>query len=282
MTIDTHVHLASADLERYPLAANRPFETAVYVNPPERLLALMDEAGVEGATVVQPFGLYGFDNSLHADAAAKYPERFVGICGLSPALPDAPARLRHLIQERGMRGLRVILRGGPQEAPPDDPRFRALMTEAERLDIPVCFLTRPKFLPAIHELARRSPDLRIALDHLGIPNSGSAELPESLLALAALPNVFLKFSSMLILAGPNFLDLLHRLIARFGAERLLWGSNYPPTDEGGYVNTVEIARRALSSLPEPDRYALFTGTALRLWPQLSGASTGSDGTPEGG
>jgi predicted TIM-barrel fold metal-dependent hydrolase len=281
MTIDTHVHLASADLERYPHAAERPFETAAYVNRAEHLLARMDEAGVAGATIVQAFGLYGFDNSLHADAAAQYPERFVGVCGLSPALPDAPARLRELVQARGMRGLRVVLRGGPLEASPDDARFRALMTEAEHLGIPVCLLTLAQYLPAIGDLARRQPGLRIAIDHLGIPNRGPVRAEDRLLALAEMPNVFLKFSSMLFLGGPDYLDLLHRLIARFGADRLLWGSNYPPTDEGGYVNTVEIARRALADLPASDQHALFTGTALRLWPQLSGATTGRGGMPGG-
>ena len=281
MPIDTHVHLASADAVKYPPAAERPFTTEEYVNPAERLLSLMDEAGVEGAIIVQPFGIYGFDNSLHADAAAAYPERFVGVCGLSAALPDASAQLRHLVQERGMRGLRVILRGGPLEAAPDDPRFLALMAEAERLDIPVCFLTTRRFLPDIHNLARRSPGLRIALDHLGVRLSDPAEVLASLDPLADVPNIFLKFSTTLFLAGIDPDRLLRTLLERFGADRMLWGSNFPPSDEGGYVNTVEVSRRALASLPASVQDALFGGTALRLWPQLRRASTSSGGTPQG-
>src|SRR5581483_2418984 len=101
MPIDTHVHLAAADLQKYPHATERPFETESYVNPAERLLGLMDEARVDGAIIVQPFGIYGFDNTYHADAAAAHPDRFVGVCGLSAAQPDAPALLRHLVRERG-------------------------------------------------------------------------------------------------------------------------------------------------------------------------------------
>jgi predicted TIM-barrel fold metal-dependent hydrolase len=269
MPIDTHVHLASDDLRKYPWAEVRPFATDTYENTAERLLGLMDEAGVEGALVVQPFGVYGYDNAYHADAAAAHPDRFVGVCGLSAALPDAPALLRHLVRERGMGGLRVTSRG--DEVGFDDPRFLELMAEAERLAIPVCVLTSLKRLPSVHALARRYPGLTIALDHLGGQLADPDEVVEGLRELAAAPNIFLKFSTPLLTAGPPHETLLPRLIERFGAERLMWGTNYPVTDEGGYASMVEFAREALSSLPETDQYALLSGTALRLWPQLQGA-----------
>ena len=65
--IDTHVHLVSEDSGRYPRCADPPLRTAGYTWTVEQFLVAMNEAGVTKATVVQPFGVYGLDNSYQAD-----------------------------------------------------------------------------------------------------------------------------------------------------------------------------------------------------------------------
>ena len=107
MIIDTHTHLGSDDLVTYPRGDASPIHTGDYINTAEAFLDLMDAAGVDGALVVQAFGIYGFNNAYHADSAKRFPERFVGVAGLSPTLPDAPGLLRYWVQERGMAGVRL-------------------------------------------------------------------------------------------------------------------------------------------------------------------------------
>src|SRR5438874_5065960 len=161
MPIDTHVHLASDDTKKYPLAEAPPIHTDGYVNTAEQLLDDMDRAQVAGAIVVQPFAIYGYDNSYHADAAARYPGRFVAVGGLSTLVPGAPAVLREWVTNRGIASLRLNTRAGDSDF--EHPQFEPLMREAARLGIPVCLLTSRRHLPAIHSLAQRMPDLRIAL-----------------------------------------------------------------------------------------------------------------------
>jgi predicted TIM-barrel fold metal-dependent hydrolase len=272
MPIDTHTHLASDDLARYPLSDATPLVSEKYVNTAERFIALMDVAGIDGALAVQAFGLYGFDNSYHADASVKHSGRLVGVCGLSAALPNAPGLLRHWIVERGMAGLRLVYYGRDGAVlDENDPALLALLEEADGLHIPVCFLTTRKNLAAIQKLAQRFPGLRIALDHLGVVLGKPDQVGPSLFALAPTPNIYLKFSTPLLTAGPEYLAFLRQVIARFGVDRLMWSSDFPHTDTGGYANMVGLAERALDFLSEAERHAVFDGTALSLWPQLRDA-----------
>ena len=280
MPIDTHMHLASSDLVAYPHASDKPLETDKYVNTAESFLQLMDGAGVDGALVVQAFGLYGFDNSYHADSAAKYPVRFAGVCGLSPFVPDAPGLLRYWIRERGMAGLRVSFYGANGlELDENSPEVLSLLEEATALNVPVCFLTTRKNLAAVHAISKKFPGLRIALDHLGVVLGKPERVRGDLLALAPAPNIYLKFSTPILTAGPEHLKLFHDVIGRFGVHRLMWGTDFPHTNVGGYTNMVNIARNALSHFTATEQHALFDGTAASLWPQLSRAKAPARDTP---
>ncbi|MGH9016030.1 MAG: amidohydrolase family protein [Acidimicrobiia bacterium] len=90
MLVDTHVHVISDDASRYPLQPAR-LPGAWYREAPvtvEELLALMDDAGVDRAVLVQPMGAYSYDNSYAADAAASHPDRLTSParsrCGSGP------------------------------------------------------------------------------------------------------------------------------------------------------------------------------------------------------
>jgi L-fuconolactonase len=271
MPIDTHMHLASGDLTRYPFAASKPLETDVYENTAEQFIALMDEAGVDGAMAVQAFGLYGFDNDYHADASAAHSERLAGVCGMSADLPDAPAVLRFWIKDRGMAGVRLAYYGPGNVLAETDANLLAMLEEAAALQIPVCFLTTKKNLPTIGKLAQKFPKLQVALDHLGVVLGKPDQVADVLFALAPIGNIHLKFSTPILTAGPEYLAFMHKVVDRFGVHRLMWSSDFPHTNVGGYRNMVEIALKAFAHLPESERYALFDGTALGLWPQLKGA-----------
>lgn len=266
--IDTHCHLATADLDRYPRSDAAPLATDTYVNEGAAFVAKMDSAGVDLALVVQAFGLYGFDNAYHADAAATEP-RFFGICGLSPNDPAAPDALRHWCDERGIVGLRLAYFGRDAVINPQHAGLRALLAGCVELDVPVSFLTTRRNLEAIAQIAARMPELVITLDHLGVVLGNPAKVADAVLTLAPLPNISLKFATPAITAGGAHWTFLRELFDRFGAQRLLWGSDYPHTNQGGYAAMVEAARHALDFLDADETAAVFGGNALKIWPQLT-------------
>lgn len=271
MIIDTHVHLSAPTSDRYPRAVAPPMVSGDYVHTAEEQLAGMAAAGVEACTVVQPFALYGDDNAYHADAAAACPHRMAGVCGLSPFDEEAPASLRYWVRERGMAAVR--LNGRAQRTGLDDPRVAAVIEEAQSLGVPVTILLWPRQLPSACALAGRFPRTPILLEHLGGAfSAGDADSMGSdpmaaLLACAGTPNLMLKFAMPQVICDQGRARLLP-ILERFGAERLLWGTNYPPTDLGGYAATVQAGLSALDFLGSSVLDQVLGANACSLWPLL--------------
>ncbi|MEW6268102.1 MAG: amidohydrolase family protein [Thermodesulfobacteriota bacterium] len=115
----------------------------------------------------------------------------------------------------------------------------------------------------------------VALDHCGFPDLRGGppfERARGLLDLAELPNLRLKVTSHVLEQceatedGPAaFVDVLAR---RFGAERLLWGSDYSQTHDRPYGDLVELGRSAAAHLGVAGRERFLGATALELWPEL--------------
>ena len=93
--------------------------------------------------------------------------------------------------------------------------------------------------------------------------------------MAKLPNAHLRVSSTSL--GPYIdlsdsdKELFRRVIAAFTPQRVMWGSNFPSSREGGYVGQLVIAQRALDWLSEEDRDWIMGGAAHKLWPMLQAA-----------
>ncbi len=66
--------------------------------------------------------------------------------------------------------------------------------------------------------------------------------------------------------GGDPVDLVDRLAAVFGAERLMWGSDFPQTHDRPYPELVDLGRRACARLSAGDQAAFLGGTALTLTP----------------
>jgi L-fuconolactonase len=274
--VDTHVHIVSPDHDRYPLRPASGFhspglgpwqlETPVSA---EQLLDLAHAAGVERAMVVQPFSAYGYDNAYHADSAERYPTQLLGVCAVDPFAPDAAQQLTYWVRQRGMRGLRLTTTRR-ESIRLDDPRAYPLWECAGALRIPVCLLTAPSHWDDVSALASRFPAVTIALDHAGgIEGAQSAVAVDALLRLARHPNTCLKLSTVNLAMSAPQLDAWQRIVAAFGPQRLMWGSNYPVSQEGTYADMVGLGRRALPFLSESDRHWFLTGTATSLWPPLA-------------
>ena len=266
--LDTHIHLSADPGDRkYPRAEKPPFETSDYVNTAETHLKAMDEAGVTHATIVQPFGLYGSDNSYHADSALAHPDRLRAICGLSPS-PEAVEQVRRWVKERGMSGLRINTRG--EKAGLNDPAVDSLAEEATALGVPVNIMMSRRHIENAHALAKRHPKLTLALDHMGGAQPNADDSFKRLESLAEAANIILKLTTNQITAedaGQN----VARIVEVFGADRIMWGTNYPITNHGGYAATVQMARDFLSFLNSEQQAAILGGTAFRVYPGFAKA-----------
>jgi L-fuconolactonase len=137
--------------------------------------------------------------------------------------------------------------------------------------MPVSALAEPAHLSDVGRMARAHPAVTIIVDHLGLcgPSTDRGQV-DDLLALGTLANVCVRVSAFTALsaAGYPFADLvplIRAVHAAFGADRLLWGTDYPHVlDAGPYRQSLD-AVDAMPFLSATDKDALLGGTAARLY-----------------
>ena len=252
LVVDTHTHVISDDLEKYPLqVADYPGVEWVYEAPvtAEELLAEMAAAGVDRAVLVQALGGYGTDNSYVVDARSAYPESFSAV-----AIVDDASELDALAAA-GVGGVRfyAIGGGGPLH---DEGTWDAV----RRLRMRVSAATMPEHLPALGEALAAHPDVILSLDHCGFA-------PESIGDYAHLANLYLKVTPH-VLDADDPAATLERLAEQFGLNRLMWGSDYSQTHDRPYQELADQARAACAGLTQSEQAQFLGGTALSLWPEL--------------
>jgi predicted TIM-barrel fold metal-dependent hydrolase len=276
---DGHVHVIADDPAHYPFSprfGKLPEWLPERHQTAEKLVATLDAAGVEKAVLVQYASVHGYDNSYVVDTAARWPDRFVAVCAIDPAAADAADQASYWAEERGAAGLRI---GRPAPAaPPAWVECPAVWRRAGALGLPLCVHFLPgAFLEAVQRtraMMERFPDVRVVLDH--VANPPWAEGPPlyglaPVLELAHL-NLVLKLATVnlerLDAAGVDPATVLRILVDRFGADRIMWGSDAPNTP-GVYSEMVGRMRAVIAGLPALDQAAIMSGTARSVYPRLA-------------
>ncbi|HUN48999.1 MAG TPA: amidohydrolase family protein [Stellaceae bacterium] len=201
----------------------------------DEMVAAMDAVGVDGALLVSPFAMYGFDGSYALEVHARHPTRFGLIKPVDPADPKVEEVIADWKARKGTVGVRIMLNRSPED--PADPGLNRILTAAARHEFPVNILAWGR-LEQLRELAKRNPRTQLVLDHLGLqqpfeppaPPAPFAELPK-VLALAACDNLAIKISGACTLSQQAFpykdiWDPLWRIFDAYGFERCLWGTDW--------------------------------------------------------
>lgn len=245
--IDAQVHLLDPARFPYPepTQGHRPSaeETATVGD----LLAVLDAHGVDRAVLVQA-SVYGFDNRAILDALARAPERFRAVV----MAPNDPIVLQQLGQTPGVCGVRLNL---THFAGHGDHR-QVVETARMAADAGLCVQLQAdpeRLLTTIDALG----DMPVIIDHLGRPDPAedSGDL-ERLAALAGRRQTWLKVSGGFRLDMPGDwrknTERLRRLTNAFGAEQLLWGSDWPFINIKGkrprYKETLDWGRALITDM----------------------------------
>ncbi len=273
MLIDAHQHFWRVG--RNGFAWPTPDLAAIHRDfGPADLAAAGAPLGLTGSVLVQSQP-DDRDTDWLLDLAAAEPLVLAVVGWADLKAPDAPARIAALARHPKLRGLRPMLQNLDDDAwiasPDLNPALDAMVAHGLSLDALV--LTR--HLPSLLDLARRRPDLAIVIDHGAKPpiatGDGAEAWAAGINALAALPHVFCKLSGLLTEASPEqpteaLAPYVRRLVAAFGSERLMWGSDWPVLDLAGDYGGWLMLAKTLSGLTDPaDLAALFGGTCRRFY-----------------
>ncbi|MBX3065098.1 MAG: amidohydrolase family protein [Anaerolineae bacterium] len=274
MTItDAHIHIWRSNSRQFPWDRSAQIPP-LSEYPVESLIDAMSRTGVDKAVLVQ-HSIYGYNNSYIIDCARRYPQLFSTIIKLDPLAPTSPERLRQLVEEHNIQGLRLHVANHPQPAWLASTATFAIWEMAARLQIVIGILLDPPQLSYAHEVISRFPEVRVVIDHLGRVNVDEPITGKNfqlLLELAAYPNVFVKVSGFYALSKQPFpyLDLrpyVHALQQRFSSQRLLWATDLPLLMRSGesYAQALDILHHQLPSTSEAEMEWMMGKAALQLF-----------------
>ena len=272
MIIDAQVH---AYERNHP---GRPW-IGVLTGPAEvtgdDMVAAMDAVGVDGAVLVSPFSMYGYDASYALEVYGKHPGRFGLVKPVDAPDPGVAETIADWAATPGTVGIRIFLNRG-EATDPADPGLQRVLVAAARHALPVNLMCTGRLEQAA-QLAGRYPQTQLVIDHLGLPQPQEppapaapfADLPK-LLALAAHANVAVKISGACTLSHAPFpyqdiWEPLARIFDAFGLDRCLWGTDWTRAIKVlTYQEGVE-AFRITDRLSESDRATLMGATLARIY-----------------
>lgn len=272
MIVDTHVHYLET------AGGGRP-HTDDPLLPPLSVDGVADAAaaaGVDKVVQVTPSTM-GWDNAYSFAGARARPDRVLGVFGrVDPFSPGLASRLCDYWAQPGALGVRFTMFRGPEVGWLVDRALDLFLEEAAAQDVPVA-LFAPYQASVMLETALRHPDVRFIADHTlmlrePLPRKPWATFRDwnALIALAYRPNVWTKLSYFPEAACDDEPDpfmgaqaYLRRLYEQVGAERLIWGSNFPVSLAAcPYARSLAFIRDECGFIPRSDRDAILGGNFL--------------------
>ena len=276
--IDTHIHLY--DTNRSQGVDWPPVKDKVLYRPvlTEHFDAVADREGIASTVIVEASSRVE-DNQWMLDLVKDNPDRYLALVGNLPIGTDEFAGLiDRFSKDSRFVGLRMRDRPGGDAVFTDAVWRDLAILEEKGLTLDV--LINNFSIDEVTEVAKRLPDLKIMINHLGglnISNDPIDEKWKEAMEKAALhENVYCKVSGIFQRAGVNptpknrsfYSPVFKVVFDAFGEDRIVYGSNWPVTDRGGsYAEQLGIIRGYFSSrgmrLKDSTREELITKKLFR-------------------
>lgn len=267
LMIDSHVHVFKHD-PHFPFAARAkpPAEDASV----EMLLSLMRGNNVARTVIIQVIH-YRWDNSYLANVLKRYPTLFHGVCRVNPEDPAAPDHLALLTQD-GFHGVRLSPAATAEGDWIHGPLMPPLWRRCNELKVPMTILAPVTRLPDLVPLIEANPELTVVIDHMADCPLDRPDLLKLLIDLARYPKVFVKITDLWTLSKQPYpyqdaQEQVKRLCSNFGAQRLMWATNWPVSlKQLPYARLVELYRDHVNFFSREDREEMLSKTVQRVWP----------------
>lgn len=275
--VDSHVHLYDVDRLPYPWLQRVPRINRTY--------SLADFDAARGAVQVEQivFAEVLVGDGLHLEEARFVQEqadrdpRLSGMIAFAPVEKGAAveADLAALAQFRVLRGIRRLIEVEHDPTVALEPRFLEGVRCVGRHGLPFDICVKHWGIVVALELARRCPDVRFVLDHLGKPGIKHG-LREpwwgQMRELAALPNVVCKVSGVISEADHDdwtpeqVKPYITHAIECFGFDRVLFGSDWTVAElTHSYGAWVDIVDDVVAGCSESELRRLYRDNAIQSY-----------------
>jgi L-fuconolactonase len=271
LRIDTHQHYWKLSEVEYPWLI--PDYGAIYDTfTPEQLAPQLKAAGVDKTVVVQSANSY--EDTASMLVKADYNDWIGAVVGWVNLLDpeETNKRLEMYSKDPRFVGIRHLI----HEEPDGDWVIQKVVIESLKVlaghgmtfDVVAVFPNHLKHIPA---LAERVPELKMVIDHLAKPPIGQTESPwfDQMKAAAQAPNVYAKLSGQFDNPDWTVEDVrpyVDFAFEQFGADRIMFGSDWPVCVLGGSYGSVWANTQTLiAGLSAAERDAVLGGNAVKFY-----------------
>ena len=276
MIIDFHTHIFPPEIvnQRESYFPAEPDFKLLYDSPKARiataedLIAAMDENGVHQSVVFgfpwKNFKTTKTHNDTILEAVAKYPKRLKGFCCVDPKSDQSAAEVIRCL-DAGLSGVGEIAFYGKGIDQSAQDQLAPIMDICRERNVPVLLHTNepighdyhgksPMTMAQIIAVAKRYKSSKIVLAHWGggvfFFNLLKREIKETL------ENVYLDTAASPFLYDPLIYQTAVRI---FGADRILFGSDYPLIHPKKYFQEIET-----SGISKDDQKTICGRNAVKI------------------
>jgi L-fuconolactonase len=247
MTVDCYAH---SGLDKYL--------------PVEALDRVMRASEVSAAVLCQHLGQ--FDNGYIASVVRDRPERFAGIALVdhrSPAWRDSVS----VLAKQQFRGLRLT-----SSALSENDELGRVAASCGLVPTIYAVDDLGELIEPIRKLARANPGTPLVVSHLGNVRviEDRVERGTEILQLAAEPNVYVALSGLHMYCDYPYAalnSLVANVLAAFGPDRIMWGSNYPVCGDtaADYARDLGLLQAGSWGIEGAALDLITDTTARRVW-----------------
>ena len=247
IVIDSHLHVTSPEnFDASPLKAIGLLTEPV---TGEKALAELKNSGIDMAVLVSTAYLYEdrktfmHENDYVAGLVKAHPDKFMGLCTITPSQPWAMEELERCIDTLGLNGLKLHLSANKMDLtnPEEAATIAALFTKAAEVKAGLPILIDFNWIDdaqtaELIQLAMANPGVNIIMAH-GLGHHYKEFVMVELLrklVKGSLGNLYADLSATFTAyppGSPSFDDYIWHL-RKMGAGQLLFGSDYPVETPG--------------------------------------------------
>ncbi|MGI9402811.1 MAG: amidohydrolase family protein [Rhizobiaceae bacterium] len=274
MRIDAHQHFWKIERDDYGwmddsvAAIRRDFG-------PADLKPLLERCGLDGSIVVQ--AAPSIEESRYLLSLADENPAILGVVGWIELGADCGLQdLESFALHPKFKGIRPVLQDIAETDWILGPERLAALQQVAGIGLRFDALIRPRHLDVIVALADAIPTLPIVIDHCAKPvirqgaNAGN-EWREGMHRLSEYPQVYCKLSGLANEYGSEWSStslepVASYVLSIFGAERVMWGSDWPVLNlAGNYSDWHRCAEQLAAGLSHSEHADLFGATAARFY-----------------
>ncbi|MCI0710292.1 MAG: amidohydrolase family protein [Chloroflexi bacterium] len=274
--IDSHVHFWNPQHLSYPWLAEVNKLNRTYM--PADLPREGSSWSMAGLVFVQADCIpeHGIEEASWVASLAQEDARIKGIVAFAPLENGDAARaeLEQLKANPLVKGIRRLIQSESRGFSLQ-PSFVEGVKSLADYDFTFDICIYHTQLPDVIQLIKQCPQIEFVLDHLGKPGIKDGTMDpwrEHIVTLASFSNVRCKISGMVTEADhanwtvDHLRPYVDHLLEAFGAERLMFGSDWPVVNlAGDYHRWLSALNTLLHELSESEKKALYADNAIRFY-----------------